>query len=325
MPETTVNAIDIYKDYPSDQYIPLVPVRTISQISPLHKMAINLVKISTDENDKDVYKQGDGLALAKKGLMKLMAAANIQVVEIKKVPPSSCEKCLEMARATGKPSACAQCPSKSDVAYEATLSVPDPAGGVRLVKGSREFICEDEKGKMKEAQYSQAFLFRGAMTESKAINRAIRAALMVKSSYKAAELNKTFVVPIVVPDASDPEMKAAILERFRKGADILYVARQQEPAALSAGAIVEPVEGSDEALDSAIDAEFLMLDAPAASASPAAFEPPLFVCDECQAEIVAFKTPNKEWTAEEWVAYSKRQYNARLCPKCARKRMEGAA
>jgi cytochrome c5 len=310
MPEMSGTAIDIYKKYPNDQYIPLVPVVTLSQISPLHKMAINLGKISTDENDKDVYKQGDGLALTKKGLLKLMAAANIQVVEIRKVAPSSCEKCLEMARATGKPSACATCPNKSDVAYEATLSIPDPAGGFRLVKGSREFICEDERSKMTEAQYKQAFSFRGAMTESKAINRAIRAALMVKSSYKAAELSKTFVVPIVVPDASDPEMKAAIIERFRKGADMLYVVKQELPALPGK---TDSAEGSDEDLDAAIDAEFNVA---------GALEPPtpFLICDECQSEIVAFKTPNKDWTVEEWVAYSKRKYNAQLCPKCARAR-----
>jgi hypothetical protein len=310
--------VDIFRDYPADKFIPLVPVRTLSQISPLHKMALNFVQISTDENDKDVYKQGDGLALTKKALMKLMAAANIQIVELRKISPSSCEKCLEMARATGKPSLCAQCPNKHDVACEATLSIPDPAGGVRLVKGSREFLCDDEKSRMTEAQYKQAFAFRGAITESKAITRAIRAALMIKSSYKAAELGKTFVVPIVVPDASDPEMKAAILERFRKGADALYGAasgNEIPPPALGSGAAAS-VEGGDDELDAAVDAEF----SPLPQTDPFA---DMKGCDDCGAEIVAFKGAKRAWTVKEWTAFTKSQYNALLCPKCAAARMRG--
>jgi hypothetical protein len=326
---TEPTKVDIFKTYPGDKFIPLIPVRTYSQISPLHKMAVNFVQISPDEGEKDVYKQGDGLALTKKGLMKLMAAANIQIVEIRKVAPSSCEKCLEMARATGKPSACAQCPNKNDVAYEATLSIPDPAGGFRLVKGSREFICEDEKARMTEPQYKQAFGFRGAMTESKAINRAIRAALMVKSSYRAAELQKTFVVPIVVPDASDPEMKAAMLERYRKGTEALYGGAAPNQQALSAPESLESIDGSDDELDSAIEAEF---SAGGEEPSPAASLPqpggpvanPPF-CAECGKVIIAFKTKSgTEWSAENWSKFAKDRYGEPVCPQCAQAR-EAAA
>lgn len=314
-------AIDIFKDYPKDKYNPLIPVCTVTQLSPLHKMAVNIVQLSADPSEGDVFELNGGRSIAKKGLMKMMAAANIQIVEIKKIPPSTCEKCLEMARATGKPSTCSTCLSKDDVAYEATLSVPDPAGGSRQVRNSREFICADEKARMYEKQYNQAFPFRGAITESKAINRAIRAALMIKTVYSAAELQKPFAVPIVVPDATDPEMKAAMLERFRNGADQLYLARPELPA-LGGGRMVTSIEGDDDALDAAVDAEFSMQ---VTEMPEGPSEPERMVCDECQVEIVAFKTPKKEWTVDEWLSFSRSKYKAQLCPKCAAAHMKGAA
>lgn len=321
--ETT---IDILRNYPSDKYIPLIPVVTVSQVSTMYKMALNLVNISPIEADKDVYKQGDGLALSKKGLSKLMAAANIQVVSVKKVPPSSCEKCLDMARATGKPSVCSVCPNRNDVAYEATLSVPDPAGGTRIVIATREFICEDEKAKTaKEGQYKQAFAFRGAITESKAINRAIRTALMIKSTYQPEELrNKTFVVPIIVPDGTDPEMKAAMIERFKSGADALF-GGQSHPA-IASGEVVTVISATDdEALDSEVNRVFEaevvhpiddFPDFDHANKSHAAM-----YCSSCSAEIEPFTSnAGKLWTPEEWAAWVTKKYGETICKNCAMQR-----
>lgn len=313
--ETT---IDILRNYPSDKYIPLIPVMTVSQVSPMHKMAINLVKISPDEAEKDVYKQSGGLALTKKGLSKLMAAANIQVVSIKKVPPSTCEKCLEMARSTGKPSNCATCPNKNDIAYEATLSVPDPAGGNRIVIATREFICEDEKAKMSEAQYKQGFSFRGAMTESKAINRAIRAALMIKSTYQPAELsNKIFAVPIVVPDATDPEMKAAMIERFKNGSDMLFGA--QSHAALTTGEVITISSNDDEELDNEV-AGIIEAETTIPLDDFTAFERDdrKVFCESCSIEITAFTSKNgKFWSVDDWLAWTGKKYGETICKNCA--------
>jgi hypothetical protein len=158
-------AIEIFKEFPPTQYNTLIPVQTITQISPLHKVSINIVRISSNPDDKDVYRQGNlGLSLTKQALMKILAAVGGSIVDVKKIPPSSCEKCLEMAKATGKPSACADCKHNGDLAYEAIISVNDLAGGNRIFKASREFICEDERGKMTEAQFKQAYPFRAPIT-----------------------------------------------------------------------------------------------------------------------------------------------------------------
>lgn len=318
--ETT---IDILRNYPSDKYIPLIPVTTVSPVSTMYKMALNLVNISPIEADKDVYKQGDGLALTKKALCKLMAAANIQVVSIKKVPPSTCEKCLDMAKATGKPSVCSACPNRNDVAYEATLSVPDPAGGTRIVIATKEFICEDEKAKTaKEGQYKQAFAFRGAITESKAINRAIRAALMIKSTYQPEELrNKTFVVPIIVPDGTDPEMKAAMIERYKNGSDALF-GGQSHPA-IASGEVVTVVSATDdEALDNEVNRVFEaevvhpIDDFPDFERANESHD--AMYCSSCSAEIKPFTSKaGKLWTPEEWAAWATKKYGETICKNCA--------
>jgi hypothetical protein len=80
-------SIDVFKDFPKDKYNPLITVMTITQISPLHKVAVNVVSISPDVSDQDVYDLKGARALAKKGLMKILAATNGQVREIKKVSP----------------------------------------------------------------------------------------------------------------------------------------------------------------------------------------------------------------------------------------------
>lgn len=334
-------AIDIFKQYPTTQYIPLVPVQTITQLSPLHMPSINLVRISADEADKDVYKQGDGLALTKNGLMKLAAAAYIQIEEIKEISPSSCEKCLEMARATGKPptTGCAACPCGSDVACEVTISIPDIAGGVRYIKASREFICKDEQEKMKtkEAQYRQAFFFRRAITESKAMLRAIRAALMIKSSYKARELGKTFAVPVIVPDFSNPEMRAAAIERYRSGVNALY-GQTDTSHSLPPGAVVEEVNADfdDAALDAEVDRMTQSLPPiPAEAIDPSEFDFPSDPCSgaechECGAIIEDWtkKSTGEVWPAERIIQAGVKNFGKPLCSGCyfkARKAKGGAA
>lgn len=236
-------AIDIFKEFTPDKYNQLLPTKTNSQISPLNKIAINEVKISTNADDKEVYRLNGECGLTKRSLLRFAAAANIQILEIKKIPPSSCEKCLEMARARRRSSDCRTCPNKSDVSVEVIISIPDPAGSSRIFRASKEFICEDEKEKMRkapspgkepDAQYKQAFPLRGAMTESKALTRALRAALAVKSTYTNEELKKPFAVPVIVPDTTGPEMKAALIRRSEAGSSALYGGQPQQQA-ISAG------------------------------------------------------------------------------------------
>lgn len=307
------NAIQVFKDYPEQKYIPLVPVKVMTQVSPLHKVSVNVVQISINEDDRDVYKEKNSeFALTKKGLMKLMCAANIQIVESKSVIPTSCQRCVEMARATGKPVSCGSCECKSDIAWQVTIAVPDINGGFRKVTATREFICDDEKGKMSAGQYKVAFPFRSAHAESKALNRALREALMVKSTYKANELNKAFAVPVISPNFDDPALKDAMIKRFADGDNVLF--GESQPKAIEA-----PAEDLQEIVIPADEP-----DPGPAPCDPFPEEPPIdaepvIECHDCGAVLEPFRDPKgNEWTVERIRNYGIETYGKPLCARCLR-------
>jgi len=97
------NALTIAQinNYP-DHYNSLFPP-TLTEISPLHKVIVNIVKIDTDLAAKDIYKQKNGeYSLTKIGCLKLMTAANVVMEESKSVFPQSCKRCIEVNKAARK-------------------------------------------------------------------------------------------------------------------------------------------------------------------------------------------------------------------------------
>jgi hypothetical protein len=267
---------------------------------------VNIVQISTNTADKDVYLENSNkeYALTKKGLMKLMAAANIQIVRSESVAPSSCKRCIEMAKATGKPSQCRDCEHRDDVAWEVTIAVPDISGNVRAFSASREFICADEQAKSKEGQYRQAFAFRAAYAESKALNRAIRGALMIKATYKKDELTKPFAVPVISLNFEDPDMKRAAVARFARGEEMLY--------------------GGDPEVKALPEPEEVLLQDEEDEEAPGVFpgkldfeEEETFVCQECSAVLGPVTDRNgAEWTPARFAEYGKSQFSKVLCKDC---------
>ena len=51
------NALEITAQYPADKFNLLVPMQTVAEISELQKPVMNVVYISTDLNDKEIYEQ----------------------------------------------------------------------------------------------------------------------------------------------------------------------------------------------------------------------------------------------------------------------------
>lgn len=316
-------SIEIFKSYPLAEFNPLIPVKVMSRVSPLHKLSVNVVEISTDEADKDIYKEKNGdFALTKKALMKLMAAANIQVVESKSVTPSSCQRCLEMARATGKPMNCGACDCRNDIAWQVTIAIPDTSGGFRRVTATREFVCADEKAKAATVkQFDQAFAFRAAHTESKALNRAIREALMIKSTYRLEDLKKPFAVPVISPNFDDPQLKSAMIERYAQGDNLLFgdaaPAAKQLANSLPADTVIPPDEPEipEDVLDLGDDGAF-----------PAEVEPAAFECRECGDVLKAFEDPasGRVWTPEQTAEFAQKQFSTILCRKCLTARIKTA-
>lgn len=283
--------IAVINDYPAEKFNLLVPVKTMQELSPLHKIIFNQVVISPELKDKDVYKQGSELALTKKGLEKLMTASNIQIVESKPIMPKVCRKCVEVARATKIAPKCGECKSKNDVAYQVTVSIPDSSGEPRYVVATKNSKYEDCKSGTEK-------LFLDEQCETKALNRALRKAMMIKSTYAAEELKKPFVVAYVVPNMDDPEMKKAMVQRYAESSAALF---RNDPKMIEAKNVEVLPEEDEESEELPPEPE----DAPEKAVES--------VCEEC-GQIIEAGTG--KWTVDAIVKYSKEHFGKVLCIDC---------
>lgn len=212
------NALTIasINDYPVQKYNRLFPA-TLTQISPLHKVMVNIVSIDTDPIAKEVYKQkGSDLSLTKIACMKLMTAANVVMEDSKPILPQGCQRCIEVSRSTRLAPQCNGCETKDDVAYQVSILVPEPSGGHRRYIATKEVTKHDTLSKKAPLEHM------AANCETKALLRALRAGLGLKGSYTPAELSKPFAVALVVLNTTDPDMKKALIARYAAGQDALF-------------------------------------------------------------------------------------------------------
>ncbi len=338
--ETT--ALAVINEYPPERYNVLIPVKTIQEISPIHKVIINEVQIDPDpDKGKDVYREKNGeLALTKKGLAKLMAAANIQIISSEAVTPSACKRCIEAAARTRLAPRCGDCPSRDDVAHQVAIAVPEPSGTWRMVRGTKELRMEDERKTMTEKQFSKFFPYRTEHCETKALNRALREGLMVSSTYTADELKKPFAVALVVPNMADPEMRKAVAARMAQGVSDLFggntnlalgtgdTKAKPDTVQTPGGRIVNKETG--EVLGDIQDAQEVDRDQDPDDDLPPGFdfdEPEPIGCegDECGGIIttVTDRQGNSK-TPEEFAEWTMKRYGRRLCESCARKAASAA-
>lgn len=318
MPENKQStAIAITNDYPADKFNLLIPIKTLQELSPLHKVVINQVQINPDEKKKEVYKEKNGeLALSKKGLAKLMTAANIQMVESKSVMPQKCLRCTEMAARTKLAPKCYECPYVDDVAYQVTLAVPEPSGTWRKVVATKEIRMADAQSTMSDKQYKAFFPFRTEQCETKALNRALREALMINATYQAQELSKPFAVAYVVPNMADEDLKKVMVAKYAESSAMLFgggneIKTIEAPISLpeTPATIIPADEPEEETTETEyIDAE-LVED-----------EPSSIACEKCGQVIEAL---DEQWTIEAIVEYSKKKFKGKvLCTDCQREIME---
>ena len=304
MSENKEREIVLINDYPAEKYNLLVPVKTMQELSPLHKIIFNQVVISPELKDKDVYKQGSELALTKKGLEKLMTASNIQIVESKPIIPKICRKCIEVAKATKIAPKCGECKERNDVAYQVTVSIPDSSGEPRYVVATKNSKYEDCKSATEK-------LFLDEQCETKALNRALRKAMMIKSTYAAEELKKPFVVAYVVPNMDDPEMKKAMVQRYAESSAALF---RNDPKMIEAKNVeVLPEDDEEpEELPPPADPEEEPEDDP---------EKEEYYCQDCGQLI---EHGSKEWPVKRIIESSQKRFKKNLCIDCFNEELEKA-
>ena len=232
-------ALTIAQQYPPAQYNLLVPMQTVTEIADIQKPVMNSVKISTDLNDGEIYEMEKAkdewrdskgyvhkatpakYALTKKGLTKLMRAAGIKILSSRPVVPSTCQKCAEVNRSIGKPIRCGGCPNK-DVKHEVRISVPQLTGENVTIVAHKEIAVDDVTAGMTEKQRAEFMKFRSEMCESKALNRALRTAMQIKSSYLIEEFGKPFVVAYLVPNLDNPTVREEAVKSMFGAANDLY-------------------------------------------------------------------------------------------------------
>lgn len=316
-------ALTLLNQYPPDKFNVLIPVKTIQEISPIHTVIINEVKINPDPAAKDVYSEGEKgeLALTKIALSKMMAAANIQIIDSRSIPPQKCQRCIEAAGMTKVAPRCGGCPSGDDVAYQVTIAVPEPSGTFRIIKGTKELRMEDERGKMREGQFKRFFPFRTEHCETRALNRALREGLMIKGTYRPEELQKPFAIALVVPNFSDPDMKKAMVQRYASGVGDLFGASPQiqSPAAGNVQALPDgrdvdtgtgEITGGAQGGARTIDAQATVFDDD--DVPPWGESTSALVCSDCGVEL----KQEQDWTPQMIAEYTEKNYGRKLCHKC---------
>jgi len=228
------NALVITQQYPVERYNLLVPMQTVAEIAEIHKPVMNVVSISTNLDDKEIYVQEKAkqaykdrpaqpakYALTKKGLTKLMRAAGIKILSSRPVVPSTCQKCAAMNASIGKPVRCGSCPNK-DVKYEVRISVPQLTGENIEIVAHKEIIVDDVVAGMTDAQRAEFLKFRSEMCESKALNRALRTAMQIKGTYLIEEFRKPFVVAYLVPNLDNPVVREEAVKSLFGASHELY-------------------------------------------------------------------------------------------------------
>ena len=233
------NALQITAQYPAERYNLLVPMQTVTEIADIHKPVMNAVQISVNPADKEIYEQekasdawtdrdgkhhpakAAGWALTKKGLNKLMRAAGIKILGTRPISPSTCQKCAEVNKNIGHPVNCGACGNK-DVKFEARISVPQLTGENIEIVAHKEIIVQDVTDGMTVNQRKEFLKFRNEMCETKAINRALRAAMHIKGTYSIEELKKPFVVAYLVPNLNNEAVKTEAIKHFFTSAQEIY-------------------------------------------------------------------------------------------------------
>ena len=324
------NALQITQQYPTERYNLLVPMQTVAEIADIHRPVMNAVQISTNLADKEIYEQEKaksawkdrpatpaGYALTKKGLNKLMRAAGIKILGTRPIIPSTCQKCAEVNRSIGRPVNCGACGNK-DVKFEARISVPQLTGENIEIVAHKEIIVQDVTDGMGDAQRKEFLKFRSEMCETKAINRALRAAMHIKSTYTIEELRKPFVVAYLVPNLNNEDVKAEAIRHMFTSAQELYGGHT--PEARKAIFVEDDLEeGMEyETPSKTITGSHAYEEAPpepprqaqqrqqrAQEAAPD-FDPT--ICTECGAKC-----------SNGVVKYSQEQYGRTLCMSCQRK------
>lgn len=197
------------------------------------------------------------VAPSKPGLLKIASAAGLVIDPHNscRIKPDACERCIDMARATGIAVRCGDCPSRYDVAYQHIGAVRSDTGW-RIVKASYEWnldaqrrkIIREAKKRLAKAQeegksfdleshiedrLDQVITERYGLAETKSLLRLVRAICHLRQAYLREEMARPFVVvrTELAPDFADPAVRQALAQKaLTSGMEIFGPAHDNAPA-----------------------------------------------------------------------------------------------
>jgi hypothetical protein len=204
--------------YQQDRYNVLIPVTTMDELPAATRLSVRVVKVNPSTDAGEVYATENGkLALTGQTLDRVGSAAGITWISVDRTDdrkhPHFCE-----FRVTGR--VIDFDGSVREAIGMRAIDLRDDAGNGEPGADLKEIIYSAENAKDKQGgksprdptkQIMKARQFMVPMCESKAKNRAIRRILSMKGGYTKAELEKPFVVPKLVPDASNPVAQQMML------------------------------------------------------------------------------------------------------------------
>jgi hypothetical protein len=261
------------------------PVTALDQLPPMHKPSITVIKVNTDMKAKEVYPIGGGqFGLSKAIIRKMLNAYGGNVVTKKLTPDSDLDFIRYTALVWGK--------------------LPD----------GTPFQCQESKAwswakcqeQMSDAQARQYRQFADEQTEAKAILRAARGFLGIKTSYSQDELQKPFLIArsVFSPDLSDPDIKRMYIEQQMSAQQSIYTGPALPSMPMMAlPSTPDPSEFDEDRVEAEADSgTFFGNRQPATSAEPAAED--------------ANYDPFHEPTAEELQEAKKREVQDWLRQRC---------
>ena len=190
---------DIWAKFPEDEYNRLLPSQTFfDNLSPMHRVKVEVLPISSDPRDGDVYEIKPGkYCFSKKTLAAISYAAAISVhptlsgVEVHNPKDGYCR-------------------------YKAVCVMKKADGEPHTIPGTYFIDREQDRADgIDKANIAKRQRFIVQLCETGAMNRAIREILALKGTYTKKELSLPFAIPkvVFVPDFKDPDVKKYYLEQ----------------------------------------------------------------------------------------------------------------
>lgn len=199
----------------------MVDVQSIQDIGPMYKPVINMVFLSTDLEDFEIYRQKKAkdpegkdykeprFAVASKGLFRIRSAADARFVDTKVYHDKE----------------------NKSVTATVTMQFRNPSGGWASITQSKTVGTVVKYGDKETVDYEAA-----QKAETGAQNRCIRKAFNIKGHYSLEQLQKPFtIIYLELDETKDADVKRAKIAAAMGPTQLLYAGMGRRTPQLVAG------------------------------------------------------------------------------------------